>query len=100
MSAERGNLPAVLGTTAPVSGATLHRALATPSMVANAGDRAVRRFLEFFAASVENDNTLMACSGLSARTLAGSNSTASEAVFLRHCGDGATRDACSRVVPL
>ncbi len=29
-------------------------------MVANAGDRAARRFLDFFAASIENDNTRMA----------------------------------------
>ena len=29
-------------------------------MVASAGDRAARRFLEFFAASIENDNTRMA----------------------------------------
>lgn len=29
-------------------------------MVANAGDRAARRFLEFFAASIANDNTRMA----------------------------------------
>jgi integrase/recombinase XerC len=34
--------------------------LAVPSMVANAGNRASRRFLDFFAASIENDNTLMA----------------------------------------
>ena len=77
VSAERGNLPAMLGTTAPVSGATLHSALAVPSMVANASDRAARRSLEFFAASIENDNTRMAYSGLSARSLAGSKSTAS-----------------------
>jgi site-specific recombinase XerD len=29
-------------------------------MVANAGDRAAKRFLDFFAASIENDNTRMA----------------------------------------
>jgi hypothetical protein len=28
-------------------------------MIADAGDRASRRFLEFFAASIENDNTRM-----------------------------------------
>ena len=31
-----------------------------PAMIAEAGDRAARRFLEFFAASIENDNTRMA----------------------------------------
>jgi site-specific recombinase XerD len=60
VSAERENLPAVVGTTALVSGSTLQSALAVPVMVANAGDRAARRFLEFFAASIENDNTRMA----------------------------------------
>ena len=29
-------------------------------MIANAGDRAARRFIEFFAASISNDNTRMA----------------------------------------
>ena len=29
-------------------------------MIADAGDRASRRFLDFFAASIENDNTRMA----------------------------------------
>jgi site-specific recombinase XerD len=29
-------------------------------MIADAGDRAARRFLDFFAASIENDNTRMA----------------------------------------
>jgi hypothetical protein len=29
-------------------------------MVANAGSRAAKRFLDFFAASIENDNTRMA----------------------------------------
>jgi hypothetical protein len=39
---------------------SLHSSLAVPSMVANAGNRAAKRFLEFFAASIENDNTRMA----------------------------------------
>jgi site-specific recombinase XerD len=34
--------------------------LVVPAMIAEAGDRAARRFLEFFAASIENDNTRMA----------------------------------------
>jgi hypothetical protein len=38
MSVEREKLPAIVGTTVPVSGATLHSALAVPSIVANAGD--------------------------------------------------------------
>jgi hypothetical protein len=60
VSAEREKLPAVVGANAPVFGSRLRSALAVPSMVANAGDRAARRFLEFFAASIENDNTRMA----------------------------------------
>jgi hypothetical protein len=54
----------------------LRSSLPVPAMVANAGANASRRFLEFFAASIENDNTRMAyyravcsffaCSGRSA----------------------------------
>ena len=39
---------------------TLHSSLAVPAMIAETGDRAARRFLDFFAASIENDNTRMA----------------------------------------
>jgi hypothetical protein len=60
VSAERRNLPAVVETAAPLTTPTLHSALVVPSMIANAGDRASRRFLDFFAASIENDNTRMA----------------------------------------
>src|ERR1700739_2119935 len=56
VSGDRRQLPA--GVETPVT--TLHSSLAVPSMVANAGDRAARRFLGFFAASIENDNTRMA----------------------------------------
>jgi hypothetical protein len=60
VSAERHNLPAVVENAAQVTTPTLRSALAVPSMIANAGDRASRRFLDFFAASIENDNTRMA----------------------------------------
>ena len=60
MSAERHNLPAVVETITPVTTPTLHSALVVPAMIADAGDRASRRFLDFFAASIENDNTRMA----------------------------------------
>src|SRR5215467_11971161 len=56
MSDERRDMPAVIE--APVT--TLSSALAIPAIIANAGDRAARRFLGFFAASIENDNTRMA----------------------------------------
>ena len=36
------------------------QSLVVPAMIADAGDRAARRFLDFFAASIENDNTRMA----------------------------------------
>src|ERR1700730_1781381 len=39
---------------------TLLSSLVVPAMIAEAGDRAARRFLDFFAASIENDNTRMA----------------------------------------
>jgi site-specific recombinase XerD len=60
VSAERRDLPAVVETGAAVTTSTLRSALAMPAMIANAGDRASRRFLDFFAASIENDNTRMA----------------------------------------
>jgi site-specific recombinase XerD len=60
VSADRGQLPAPVDSTALVTTPTLSSALAVPAMVAAAGDRAARRFLDFFAASIENDNTRMA----------------------------------------
>jgi hypothetical protein len=50
VSAERRNVPAVIGAVVPVTTSTLQSSLAVPSMIANAGDRAAQRFLEFFAA--------------------------------------------------
>jgi hypothetical protein len=40
------------------------RGLAVPAAIAGAGDTAVRRFLEFFAATIRNKNTRMAHGGL------------------------------------
>jgi site-specific recombinase XerD len=60
VSGDRGRLPAVVHMTSPVTAPALHSSLVVPSMIANAGDRAARRFLEFFAASIENDNTRIA----------------------------------------
>jgi hypothetical protein len=60
VSAERSPLPAVVETAAPVTTSTVHSALVVPAMIADAGDRAARRFLDFFAASIENVNTRMA----------------------------------------
>ena len=44
----------------PATTSTLHSSLVVPAMIADAGDRASRRFLNFFAASIGNDNTRMA----------------------------------------
>ena len=60
MSDDRAQLPIVVEAGRPVATATLHSSLAVPSIMANAGHRAAKRFLEFFAASIENDNTRMA----------------------------------------
>jgi integrase/recombinase XerD len=60
VSADRGQLPAVIDTTGAVTRPTLRSSLAVPAMIANAGNRAAKRFLEFFAASIENDNTRLA----------------------------------------
>ena len=60
MSDEPGNLPAVVDAAAPVTTPKLQSSVAVPMMIASAGDRAVRRFLEFFAAQIRNKNTRMA----------------------------------------
>ncbi|MFL5270318.1 MAG: tyrosine-type recombinase/integrase [Stellaceae bacterium] len=38
----------------------IHSSLAVPAAIANAGDHAARRFLEFFAATIRNKNTRLA----------------------------------------
>ena len=60
MSDQRHDLPTVLGRAAPVRSSTLHSA---PGGAGDARQRrqpAAKRFLNFFAASIENDNTRMA----------------------------------------
>jgi hypothetical protein len=39
---------------------TLSSSLAVPAAIANAGDHAARRFLEFFAATIRNKDTRLA----------------------------------------
>jgi site-specific recombinase XerD len=53
-------LPAVMEHGAAVTAPTLRSTLVVPAMIAEAGDRAAKRFLDFFAASIENDNTRLA----------------------------------------
>lgn len=45
---------------APRTSAALSASIVVPAIVADAGERAVRRFLEFFAATIRNKNTRMA----------------------------------------
>jgi site-specific recombinase XerD len=59
VSDKRPDLPAVVNT-APVTTATISSSLVVPAMIAEAGQRAAKRFLDFFAASIENDNTRVA----------------------------------------
>src|SRR5271169_2197293 len=59
-SGDRRNLPAVVETATPVTTSTLKISLAVPAMIAEAGEHAARRFLDFFAASIDNDNTRLA----------------------------------------
>jgi hypothetical protein len=40
-----------------------------PRVIAEAGDKAARRFLEFFVATIRNKNTRMAYLPLSVRTI-------------------------------
>jgi hypothetical protein len=77
MSADRRDLPMVVDVVTAVTTSTLSSSLVVPAMIAEAGDRAARRFLDFFAASIENDNTRMAYYRASARSSPGLNSTAS-----------------------
>ena len=77
MSAERSNLPAVVEACAPVTTSTLVSSLAVPAIIAGAGERASTRFLEFFAASIENDNTRMAYYRAVCNFSPGSSSTGS-----------------------
>jgi hypothetical protein len=60
VSSERRKLPAVIEAVAPVKTSTLRSTLAVPAMIADAGEHAARRFLEFFAATIRNKNTRMA----------------------------------------
>jgi site-specific recombinase XerD len=60
VSAERRNLPAVIEAAAAVKVSTLRSTVAVPVAIADAGEHAARRFLEFFAAEINNDNTRMA----------------------------------------
>jgi site-specific recombinase XerD len=59
VSDERRDL-AVVGTAPAAMSPRLHSSLPVPALIANAGDRASRRFLDFFAASINNDNTRVA----------------------------------------
>lgn len=73
MSAERRNLPTVIEAAATVKAAGLRSTLAVPAAIADAGEHAVRRFLEFFAANIRNKNTriaILTISGASAIALA------------------------------
>jgi site-specific recombinase XerD len=60
VSAERRNLPTVVEASAPGRTPASHNTLAVPAVIADVGDHAVRRFLEFFAATIRNKNTRMA----------------------------------------
>jgi integrase/recombinase XerD len=50
----------IRGARAPSTARQGRRGLAVPAAIAGAGDTAVRRFLEFFAATIRNKNTRMA----------------------------------------
>jgi hypothetical protein len=57
VSDEPRNLPTLVDAAAPVTTPILRSSVAVPAMIADAGERAARRFLEFFAASINNENT-------------------------------------------
>ena len=53
MRGDREQLPAVAEHAAALSASTLRSSLAVPVMIANAGNRASKRFLDFFAAAIK-----------------------------------------------
>jgi integrase/recombinase XerD len=59
VSADRRDVPAVIEAV-PARAPALHGKVAVPAVIADAGDHAARRFLEFFAATIRNKNTRMA----------------------------------------
>ncbi|MGO9720221.1 MAG: hypothetical protein ACLPOA_06455 [Methylocella sp.] len=44
----------------PLTGVASHASIVVPRVIAEAGDQAARRFLEFFAATIRNKNTRQA----------------------------------------
>jgi site-specific recombinase XerD len=60
VSGDRRNVPAVVETSTPVKAPVSRSRLAVPAVIADAGDHAARRFLEFFAATIRNKNTRLA----------------------------------------
>jgi hypothetical protein len=60
MSTDHAELPVIPAPLPPASAAVLYGSLAVPAAIAEAGDRAARRFLEFFAATIRNKNTRLA----------------------------------------
>src|SRR6266446_3977409 len=59
VSGARAAVPAVVEVASPVKASAFRGALAVPAVIADAGDPAARRFLEFFAAQIRNKNTRM-----------------------------------------
>jgi site-specific recombinase XerD len=58
VSGDRSGLPALVESAAvPAAKQSLSCSLVVPAMIANAGDWAARRFIDFFTASIGNDNT-------------------------------------------
>jgi hypothetical protein len=60
MSAERRDLPAVVGTAPPATTSAVSSSVVVPAMIAAAGDHAAKRFQDFFSVPIDNDNTAMA----------------------------------------
>ena len=82
MSAVRRNLPAVVEAAAPVKASLMRSTLAVPAVITGAGDHAARRFIEFFAATIRNKNTLsLMTANRSPRTASMTTSVASSASF-------------------
>jgi integrase/recombinase XerC len=60
MSNQNRQLTVIPAAKAPRISATVAASIVVPAIIADAGDHAARRFLEFFAATIRNKNTRLA----------------------------------------
>src|SRR5471032_2222078 len=60
MESDRESKALVPAESRPLTGGAAHAGIVVPRVIAEAGEKAARRFLEFFAATIRNKNTRQA----------------------------------------